>query len=807
MAKLIVPIIADPTLFKRGMKESTLAAEQFESKLRGLSVNVKASAEAQVAASVKTTMRLREEAAAYKLLASSATRGSAQQIAATNLATRAESRLALSMGVSSHESNRLRASSSGAGRELERFSRGALAGSGIFRSLGRSIAFASGGFLAFASGGAFLRASVDAARDASVVRRQEAAQLAAAGKSYAVYRGEIDKTSLRISALSGFTKTDLEGAFTTVLRSTSNVSKALRDESVVADLARARHIGLAQAALIVGKTEAGNTTLLRRQGFQIAKNATVEQAMAVLRAKTAGQARAGSTEAQRFNAILHDSEVIIGDGILPVLNQYLTKGAAWLTQMNESGRLQRDVKVAAKDFQGVVSDGVAVFHNAAAAVRGVDHVTGSFANTLKMVAGVWLVFKARAALAWAGLTTEIAAVSAAELGVAATTSTVATRVLAYTGEMAAGWDAVAASAAGAAAASGAAGGAAAAGSGASVLTRLGRFGGALVGGFALGSAGTLHKAQIINGRYVANGIDLGPAPSVAGQPVNPFAPNRFGSGDLGLGALKPAHPVTASAAAAGARGVSLMGQFNLLELRLADAQRTQNTVLQRQILVSEETIVLRLRDQASKLKDRTKFAQEAASIESQILSIDQEAAAKAKAAKAKAKDLAAKVALGGVPLVLQLAQAKADAIAAGSTTLSKGQISAAKAIRTAEFKAIKSHRLSMQGLIDAWTEIGSINSQLKNTSKGAIDTYHSESTRALTVGLNLSRDARVTLEERLAQRAAHRGYAPNGPAALGEPTGVTITGPITIHGIRNLDELYTELQKIGKRRGQRRGQR
>jgi hypothetical protein len=56
-------------------------------------------------------------------------------------------------------------------RDLSHAERGVLSGSGVFKSLGRSLAFASGGFLAFGSAAAFLRKSIDAAKEAQVVQR------------------------------------------------------------------------------------------------------------------------------------------------------------------------------------------------------------------------------------------------------------------------------------------------------------------------------------------------------------------------------------------------------------------------------------------------------------------------------------------------------------------------------------------------------------------------------------------------------------------------------------------------------------
>ncbi len=271
-------------------------------------------------------------------------------------------------------------------RDLSHAERGVLSGSGVFRSLGRSLAFASGGFLAFGGAAAFVRNSVDAAKDAQVANAQLSTQLASTGKSFETYRQQIDRTVSRLSALAGIQDDDLKAGLTTILRTVPNVSKALRDLGTAADLSRAKHISLAQAALIIAKTEGGNTTLLRRQGFQIAKNATVEEALAKLRQKVAGQARAGTTEQERFGAVLHQTEVQIGNALLPTLNKYLASGSKWLQQMNESGKLQRDVSAAANDFKTGM-------HDLSVVVKTVDRITGGFKNTLELLIGLKVASK------------------------------------------------------------------------------------------------------------------------------------------------------------------------------------------------------------------------------------------------------------------------------------------------------------------------------------------------------------------------------------------------------------------------------
>ena len=302
--------------------------------------------------------------------------------------------------------------------DMSHATRGILAGSGAFRSLGRSIAFASGGFLAFGGAAGFLKKSVDAAREAQVANAQLSTQLAANGKSFATYRGEIEQTISRLSALAGIEDDELKSGLTTILRTVPNVGKALNDLALATDIAKARHIALASSASLVGKAEAGNLNLLRRQLPVFSKSATVEQALAKVRAAVAGQASAGTTAQERFGAVLHQTEEIIGQGILPTLNKYLESGSRWLEQMNESGKLQKDVSNAANDFASAVK-------GVADVVKAVGKVTGSFKNTLK------LLLEIKAASIVLGWARSMNLFAAAE--VAANESAVVSRINAYAG--------------------------------------------------------------------------------------------------------------------------------------------------------------------------------------------------------------------------------------------------------------------------------------------------------------------------------------------------------------------------------------
>lgn len=87
--------------------------------------------------------------------------------------------------------------------EIGRFGRGAVGGSGIFRSLGRSVAFASGAFL----GGAGLASAVHAAfgemADAQKVAAQTNAVLKSTGGVAGVTAGHVDTLATSLMNLSG----------------------------------------------------------------------------------------------------------------------------------------------------------------------------------------------------------------------------------------------------------------------------------------------------------------------------------------------------------------------------------------------------------------------------------------------------------------------------------------------------------------------------------------------------------------------------------------------------------------------------
>lgn len=592
-------------------------------------------------------------------------------------------------------------------RDLSRITRGALAGSGVFRGLGRSIAFASGGFLAFASAGQFLRTSIDAAKEAQVTQKQLAAQFRASGKDLSAYQGQIDKTANSLSLLSGFQNDEIKAGFTTIFRTTNDVTKALRDTATAADLARAKHLSFAQASLIIAKTEAGNTTLLRRQGFQIAKNAKSEEALAKLRGIVAGQAKAGTTAQERFGAVLHNTEEIIGAGLLPTLNKYLARASTWLTQMNESGKLQKDVANAAKRFGEALSLIVGT-------IRTVDKVTGSFANTLKDLAGVWLLLKVRTrVIKWLAIAEGMkAAATAAKTASAATkglavaeggvaASGVVARVAAYTGGVAA-------------VGSASEGAAAKVGLLEVALSRLALPGllGLLAGGLLALQKGFADAAKTTLGFKVSGGVvtenkadgsfqfkpDNATRGSQRPRRITPAQAAALGvatftsAGPVGAGG-SPRDDVIAAANArrlrtqTGAGGLSLQGRFNIAELRLANAQLTKTSADDIRILNTEAKITREQINHVKTLKQKTELTQRLVGIMGSLASLTQQAD----------------------QFVLPIG-IRTDVARAGATITTADDLAIAKQVKAAIISRLPG--LHGEALISAYDQLGQVNQQL-----------------------------------------------------------------------------------------------
>ncbi len=263
-------------------------------------------------------------------------------------------------------------------RTLGKTTRGVAAGSGAFKSLGRSLAFASGGFLAGASITSFLTSSIEQAQQAAVAQKQLSAQFKATGLNLRAYQTQIDRTVASISQLAGIEDDEVKAAFTLAFRATRNVAEGLRLTSIAADVARGRHIALAQATLALNKAYGGNVGALRRLGITIPTTLRGMQALEFVAGRFAGQAKAGTTAQERFNAAFVNTKQIIGAQLLPVFDRLLIQFTKFLNNPENQKRIQDDTKKTVEVFGNLAHAGGVLFGALGKAVHVADVVGTAF---------------------------------------------------------------------------------------------------------------------------------------------------------------------------------------------------------------------------------------------------------------------------------------------------------------------------------------------------------------------------------------------------------------------------------------------
>jgi hypothetical protein len=380
--KLIVEVIGKTDGLTRAFNKSAHSAETLNKELTQVGVTAQKSANAQVNAAVRADSRLRDEIALYRQIAASAQKGSREQVAAANLAARAEGRLAKSLATTKREARELGTTAARADRQFGRLGRGALAGSGIFQGLGRSVAFASGAFLGGAGLTFAIKSTIAAAEQAQVVQGQLANALENVGISFDKNKDAIDARTQALSQMSGFDDELITQTFTSLVRRTNDVTKALNLSSLAINVARGRSISLQAATSLVTKASLGMAGALRRVGIAAETGANATQLLDLLQRKFAGSAqRFGETAAgaqERFNVALENTQEIIGAALLPSITKILNKVTDWLNESKNQERIQRDVNHAVEVGTGILTTATNVYN-------GLSEAAGKFGKALNAI--------------------------------------------------------------------------------------------------------------------------------------------------------------------------------------------------------------------------------------------------------------------------------------------------------------------------------------------------------------------------------------------------------------------------------------
>ena len=384
---LVLRIIGDATSYFKTADSVVATNTKIGESALAMGRNFTKAAEAQIAAGTKSIQVQRAMVAELTAGRAKLVAGTDEAIAADVALERAQANLNRTMGVSAASYAGVGRGAQTAERDLSKLTRGALAGSGVISSLGRSLAFASSGFIAVAGTATLLHNAITEALAFTATEKQVTAQLKTSGLSFEQNKSQILDNLTAQSKLSAFTRGDLLQSFGYLVRVSGDVDQSLKLTSIAADVARGRHIALSSASIALAKALGGSSTALRRLGIIVPASAKGMDAIRYVAQKFAGQAEAGATSADHLRTSLVNAGETIGTALLPTFNRLSTGFSDWISKMDASGRLARD----AKEAVSLLGD---VFHTLEGVIHRVDAVTGGFKNTLKILIALELAKKA-----------------------------------------------------------------------------------------------------------------------------------------------------------------------------------------------------------------------------------------------------------------------------------------------------------------------------------------------------------------------------------------------------------------------------
>lgn len=177
-----------------------------------------------------------------------------------------------------------------------------------------------------AAAAAFGISAVKAAEQGQAVHARLETAIKNNGEAYKTY-GEAIEGASRKAATFGFENDEVEASIARLIPATKSTKKAIEDQALAMDIARARGIDLSSATQLLVQVENGRYTQLVRQGIvskEQAKNfKTSEDALKALSATYGGSASAYaetfSGKVAALNAELHNFSEEIGNEVLPAI--------------------------------------------------------------------------------------------------------------------------------------------------------------------------------------------------------------------------------------------------------------------------------------------------------------------------------------------------------------------------------------------------------------------------------------------------------------------------------------------------------
>ncbi|HEY8645042.1 MAG TPA: C40 family peptidase [Gaiellaceae bacterium] len=289
-------------------------------------------------------------------------------------------------------------------RDLGRVERGAFAGSGAFRGMGRSIAFASGAFLGAAGFVEVVKSSIDVvlASQTSLVKLDQAIKNAHASVSALTPIIDSHEASMRKLAFGDNETRDAEAKLVTAFGATK---KAMDEVAVAADLARASNIPLADATRQLILLQEGNVRAAKQFGLSLpdltkkqweAKAAAdglniaqekgkvlYDKLLPRIKGQAAAFANSPAGKILEFQKQIEHLQESIGAGLLPVVNKYLTEVDAWLAKSSNQKKVTDDVKKVVHELAGALHDAKTATEDVLKVVNPVVHAFGGWKTVLE----------------------------------------------------------------------------------------------------------------------------------------------------------------------------------------------------------------------------------------------------------------------------------------------------------------------------------------------------------------------------------------------------------------------------------------
>lgn len=280
-------------------------------------------------------------------------------------------------------------------RELQRFGRGTLVGTGALTGLGRAAAFASTSFIGGAGLVYAIRSSIKEAQNQGQILANLRNSLQASGISWGQYRGEIERATEATKQASAFDDEELYKSLQLLIRGTGDVGKALKLNSLAADVARGRNLGLVQSAQLLVRVNAGQVGSLRRLGIQVDKGISGQKALIEVQRQYAGAAEAYTRTAigaqTKLSVAIGDTEKAIGRALLPTVKKYEIELGNYLGKAENQRRLQEKVTSAVQKGTKVISGFKDAINALKVPLEGANRLTGGFEHTLELVGGLYVL--------------------------------------------------------------------------------------------------------------------------------------------------------------------------------------------------------------------------------------------------------------------------------------------------------------------------------------------------------------------------------------------------------------------------------